>query len=143
MKTGFNNIKNKFFKALAEKQDYSMGGVVNPTTVAFYIVPLINAMIRVGTQEEKERMFLAFIDGDRLVPCNKRGAKGTMERVCIESARECTNARNRQNKLLETNTEKLEMRVHKLGLLENKILVIPLEEDDDFPSELNGSILAR
>ena len=143
MKTGFNNIKNKFFKALAEKQDYSMGGVVNPTTVAFYIVPLINAMIRVGTQEEKERMFLAFIDGDRLVPCNKRGAKGTMERVCIESARECTNARNRQNKLLETNTEKLEMRVHKLGLLENKILVIPLEEDDDFPSELNGLIAMR
>lgn len=143
MKTGFNNIKNKFFKALAEKQDYSMGGVVNPTTVAFYIVPLINAMIRVGTQEEKERMFLAFIDGDRLVPCNKRGAKGTMERVCIESARECTNARSRQNKLLETNTDKLEMRVHKLGLLENKILVVPLEDEDDFPSELNGLIAMR
>ena len=143
MKTGFNNIKNKFFKALAEKQDYSMGGVVNPTTVAFYIVPLINAMIRVGNQEEKERMFLAFIDGDRLVPCNKRGAKGTMEKVCIESARECTNARSRQNKLLETNTEKLEMRVHKLGLLENKILVVPLQDDDDFPSELNGLIAMR
>lgn len=143
MKTGFNNIKNKFFKALVEKQDYSMGSVVNPTTVAFYIVPLINAMIRVGTQEEKERMFLAFIDGDKMVPCNKRGAKGTMERVCIESARECTNARSRQNKLLETNTDKLEMRVHKLGLLENKILVVPLEDEDDFPSELNGLIAMR
>lgn len=143
MKTGFSNIKNKFFKALVEKQDYSMGGLVNPTTVAFYIVPLINAMIRVGTQEEKERMFLAFIDGDKLVPCNKRGAKGTMEKVCIESARECTNARSRQNKLLETNTEKLEMRVHKLGLLENKILVVPLQDDDDFPSELNGLIAMR
>lgn len=143
MKNGFNNIKNKFFQALIERQSYSMGGEVNPTTVAFYIVPLINAMIRVGTQEEKERMFLAFIDGDRLVPCNKRGAKGTMEKVCIESARECTNARSRQNKLLETNTEKLEMRVHKLGLLDNKILVIPLEEDDNFPSELNGLIAMR
>ena len=120
-----------------------MGSVVNPTTVAFYIVPLINAMIRVGTQEEKERMFLAFIDGDKLVPCNKRGAKGTMEKVCIESARECTNARSRQNKLLETNTEKLEMRIHKLGLLENKILVIPLEDDDDFPSEINGLLCMR
>lgn len=143
MKVGFSNIKNKFFKALVEKQDYSMGSVVNPTTVAFYIVPLINAMIRVGTQEEKERMFLAFIDGDRMVPCNKRGAKGTMEKVCIESARECTNARSRQNKLLEVNTDKLEMRVHKLGLLENKILVIPLEDDDDFPSELNGLLAMR
>lgn len=35
---------------------------------------------------------MAFVDGDALVPCNKRGAKGTMERVSVESARECTNA---------------------------------------------------
>ena len=37
-----------------------MNDKINPMTVAFYIVPLINAMIRVGTQEEKERLFWAF-----------------------------------------------------------------------------------
>ena len=143
MKYGFSHINNKFFKALTERQSYSMGGVCNPTTVAFYIVPLINAMIRVGTEEEKERMFIAFVDGDRMVPCNKRGAKGTFEKVAIESVRECINARSRQNKLLDTNTEKLEIRAHKEGLLDNKILIITLDEDDDFPSEINGLLAMR
>ena len=143
MKNGFSNVTNKFFKALVERQSYSMGGEINPTTVAFYIVPLINAMIRVGTEEEKERMFTAFIDGDRMVPCNKRGAKGTLEKVAIESTRECINARSRQNKLLDVNTEKLEIRAHKEGLLDNKILVITLDETDDFPSEINGLIAMR
>lgn len=143
MKYGFSHITNKFFSALVDRQSYSMGGICNPTTVAFYIVPLINAMIRVGTEEEKNRMFVAFIDGDRMVPCNKRGAKGTLEKVAIESTRECINARSRQNKLLDTNTERLEIKAHKEGLLDNKILIITLDEDDEFPSEINGLLAMR
>lgn len=136
--TGFNNINNYFFKCLCSKQSYSMGGKVTPMTVAFYITPLINAMIRVGTQEEKERLFLAFINGHEMVPCNKRGAKGTFEEVAIESVRECTNARTKQNRLLDKAMEELEFKIHKYDLLENKILFIKLE-DEDFLPELNGS----
>ena len=142
-KKGLARIKNEFLKALIEKQSYSMGGKVNPISVAFYIVPLVNAMIRVGTQTEKERMFLAFIDGNREVPSQKRGAKGTMEKVAIESARECTNARSKQNRILDAVEQEIEIKIHKYDLLENKILIIKLDEED-FPSELNGStILAR
>lgn len=140
IKTGLENIKNYFFQTLIEKQSFSMKGEITPITVAFYIVPLVNAMIRVGTMEEKERLFLAFIDGHQMVPCNKRGAKGTFEKVAIESARECTNARTRQNKIKEDTVKKLEIKIHKYGLLDNKILFIKLEEDDDFPPELNGLV---
>ena len=70
-----------------------MGGAVNATTVAFYIVPMMNAMIRVGSMEEKSRLFIALVDGHRQIPCNKRGSKGTTEEVAIESLRECTNAK--------------------------------------------------
>lgn len=143
MKEGFSHIKNNFFKALVEKQSYSMNNEINPTTVAFYIVPLINAMIRVGTQEEKTRMFEAFIDGMKKVPSNKRGAKGTLEYLCIESARECTNAKTRQNNLLDKITDTLEMRIHKYNLLENKILIVCLGYDDDFPAEINGLVAMR
>ena len=132
--------RNYFFRTLIEKQSYSMGGQVTPISVAFYIVPLINAMIRVGTMEEKERLFLAFIDGEQMVPCNKRGAKGTFEKVAIESARECTNARNHQNKEKEQIVERLEAKIFKEGLLDNKVLFIRLDEDDEFPSELNGLV---
>ena len=144
-------IKNEFLKCLLEKQAYSITGnqyagwseivaAANPLSIAFYIVPMINAMIRIGTMPEKERLFMAFIDGSQMVPCGKRGAKGTMERVDIESARECTNAKNKQNKIKEAATDRLEAKIFKYDLLENKILFVRLDEDDDFPSELNGLI---
>ena len=135
--TGFKNIKNYFFKALCEKQSFSMGGKVTPITVAFYITPLINAMIRAGAEDEKQRCFQAFIDGHAMVESHKRGAKGTFEEVAIESARECTNARAKQNRVLDKAVEQLEIKIHKYNLLENKILFVRLD-DEDFPPELNG-----
>lgn len=137
---GFTHINNFFFKTLCEKQEYSMGGKINPTTVAFYIVPMINAMIRVGTMDEKDRLFRAFINGEELVPSGKRGAKGTMEKVAIESARECTNAKAHQDKKKNEIVERLEIKIAKHDLLENKVLFIRLDDDDDFPAELNGLV---
>lgn len=140
--TGLKKIRNSFLKALCEKQSFSMGGKVTPITIAFYITPLINAMIRTGTMEEKERCFQAFIDGEELVVSHKRGANGALEKVAIESARECVNARAKQNRILDKAEEELEIKIHKYGLLENKILFIELDEED-FPAELNGLIAMR
>ena len=148
---GFSNIKNYFFWTIAQKQSYSITGkqfatdqelldALNPISVAFYIVPLINAMVRVGTEEEKARMLTAFLDGHKMIPCLKRGAKGTFEEAAVESTRECINARTRQNKLKDEAVARLEQKIFKYGLLENQILFIRLEEDDEFPSELNGLI---
>lgn len=149
--TGFSHITNSMFKRLLTERGYSITGKTgfswedivektNPTSVAFYVVPLINAMIRVGTMEAKERLFLAFVDGGRQVPSGKRGAKGTMERVDVESTRECINAKNRQDKLKESAVSLLEAKIFKHDLLENKVLFVRLEDDDDFPSELTGLI---
>ena len=143
MSKGFANINNYFFESAIEKQSYSMGGVVNATTVAFYIVPMMNAMIRVGSMEEKERLFIALTDGHRQIPCNKRGAKGTTEEVAIESLRECTNAKAKQGRITDQMVEKLEQKIFKYDLLENKILFVRLDEDDDFPSEINGLIAMK
>ena len=112
MLEGFKHIKNYFFLSVIRKQAYSITGKMNPSdeeiikaltpiNVAFYIVPLMNAMIRMGTMDEKGRLFLGLIDGHQKVPCNKRGAKGTMEEVAIESLRECTNAKSKQNRLTD------------------------------------------
>lgn len=135
---GLKNIKNFFFKTLIEKQSFSMGGKVNPITVAFYIVPLINAMIRVGTMPEKKRLFEAFIDGEKMIESNKRGAKGTLEKVAVESARECTNAKAKQDRITNQMVDVLIARAHKYDLFENKVLIIELKDTDDYPSEVNG-----
>lgn len=145
------NIKNDFFKALLMKQAYSITRKMDatfddvvkkltPTSVAFYIVPLVNGMIRVGSMEEKDRLFTAFIDGSRMVASKKRGAKGTMERIDVEAARECANAKARQDKAKLAAVEKLEQKIFKYDLLENKVLFVRLDDTDTFPSELNGLI---
>lgn len=139
MLKGFEKINNFFFSVLIDKQSYSMGGKVTPISVAFYIVPLINAMIRVGEPAEKDRLFRAFIDGMSMVPSNKRGAKGTEEMVAIESARECTNAHSHQKKFKEDAVAQLEKKILEYNLLDNKILFIRLE-DEDFPAQLNGLV---
>lgn len=136
---GFKKINNFFFKTLVEKQEFAMGGKVNPISVAFYIVPHINAMIRMGTEEEKDRLFTALIDGKKLIPSQKRGAKGTMEYVAVESVRECGNAKSHQDKLKQKIVDSLEIKILKHGLLDNKILFIRLDEED-FPPELNGLV---
>ena len=154
VKEGLKNINNKLLWALMEKQAYSITGAMspsrqqlidamNPISVAFYIVPLVNAMIRVGTMDEKRRLFEAFLDGDKMIPSGKRGAKGTLEKAGVEAARECSNARNRQNKSLENAMDATEIKIYKYDLLENRILFVRLDEDDTFPSELNGLLAMK
>ena len=41
-------------------------------------------MIRVGTMAEKRRLFEAFLDGDKLIPSGKRGAKGTLDKAGVD-----------------------------------------------------------
>ena len=154
VREGLKHINNKLLEALMEKQAYSITGAMgasrqqivdalNPISVAFYIVPLVNAMIRVGTMAEKTRLFEAFLDGDKMIPSGKRGAKGTLDKAGVEAARECSNARNRQNKSLDEAVFAAEAKIHKYDLLENRILFVRLDEDDTFPSELNGLLAMK
>ena len=138
MKHGFENIQNYFFACAVDRQSYSMGGAINPITVAFYIVPMMNAMIRIGTMPEKIRLFEALIDGHRMIPSQKRGAKGTLEQLAIESIRECINAKAKQDRITDQMVDKLEQQIYKYDLLENKILFVRLDFNSDYPSEVVG-----
>jgi len=50
---GIAHLRNPFIKGMAEKNEHSLGSQITPIGVAFYIVPYVNAVTRVGTQEEK------------------------------------------------------------------------------------------
>lgn len=139
--TGLNNITNYGLVTMIEKQSYSMGGKVTPIGIAFYIVPLINALIRVGTQEEKETLFRAFIDPMAVVPSTKRGHKpGDVETTCGQAVRICTNAKNRQDRTKLKVFETLDFKIQKMALDTHKIIIVEVGPDEEFDNTLTGLV---
>lgn len=102
---GISNINNKLFKALIEAQDYSMNGEVTINSVQWYITPILNGMIRIGSKEDKEITFRAFIeDESETFEQKKRATKNKPAEVVIEdiythTARICKNTKSRQDRM--------------------------------------------
>ena len=139
---GFSHLVNEGLRQLVKYQAYSIFGlaatavsedyldtaIVTPINVAFYIAPLVNALIRVGSPSEKELLFKSFVDGEQQIPSTKRGHKGEFESIAEQSARNCANARSRQNKEKEKATELLDIQISNDCLDDNKILILNADE---------------
>ena len=125
---GMNNIINPFFTAFVEKQSYSLKGEVTPFGIAFYIAPYINAVIRIGSQEEKLLLFESMLNHKAYekIPSTKRGCKGQFETRVEQACRNCVNIKNRQTKARDTSLEIIEDIIQKQDLLKNPILIIQL-----------------
>ena len=128
---GLINIQNPYFKALVERQSYSIGDTVTPIGVAFYIAPLINATIRVGTQLEKEIMFKAMLNhcSYDMIPSTKRGEKGKTEMVVTQAVRNATNVRNRQKKSRDEGLAYVEKMILDGGLDNNKLIIAQVSSE--------------
>lgn len=118
---GLKQIKNPFLKALIEKQDYSMKGKINITNISFYISPLINAVVRSGTMDEKEQVFKCLTESDEMVYYKKRD---TWESIHVNTARQTANVRVRQNKLRDKGVELINERIIEKELNLNKVLMV-------------------
>lgn len=82
MQEGLLHIKNRGLQILIEAQSFSLKEKakypypgLTTTDIAFYVAPLINAITRVGTMDDKRAMFYCFIDPMKELPSSKRGAK--------------------------------------------------------------------
>lgn len=140
---GLSNIKNNCIEEIINKQSFSIKDKdhITPITVSFYIAPLINAVIRVGRESEKETLFLSLIDGKRMVPKISRNkvVEGQFESLGEQNARNCVNARGRQNRAKDKAIEQLEMKIIKNSLDENKIIFVEVD-NEDIDSTLTGLI---
>ena len=101
---GLKNINNKLLKALIDAQEYSTNGIISIHNVQWYLTPIGNALIRIGSYEEKELLFKAFIEQDEFFEYKKRATKNTPAQTIQESiydraARFCKNAKSRQDKM--------------------------------------------
>ncbi len=127
---GLKNIKNYFFKTLIAGQKYSLGSqALNSIGIMFYISPLINAVTRVGTLEEKETMFSAFINGEKQVISDKRGSTvNDRETIAEKAVRYCKNAKNKQKKLVDGIKEEVEITLEEQDLSTIPIILVKLKE---------------
>lgn len=132
-------LKDKAAFALS-KPDYAPswknGLAMTPMGAAFFIIPLLNALSRSGTIEEKFLVFSAMLvpNAFKEIPSNKRGHKpGEMEKVLDQALRTCTNVKNRQTRAEEAGMELLTRQAEKM--LDNKVLVFCLE-----PGEIQSTI---
>lgn len=136
---GFSNIKNPFFFSMAKKNDYSiqkMNGI-NYYSMAFYVVPFINAVVRSGTMEEKKTVFdsmlleYAFEDTES----SKRGEKGLKVPLYEEAVTVAERVKRRQTKLQDESMELLENKIEEENLLDNAIILCLCE-----PGEVEKNI---
>lgn len=128
---GLSNIKNKFLSE-AILSDYRIKNTP-PTAIdiAFYISPLINGMVRSGTQEEKELLFRAICEIDEYFDYSKRDKTIVKETIYQRAVRLCTNAKSRQDRSI---TKAMETVIEDINLNKrnnNKILFALVDETID------------
>lgn len=143
---GLHNINNKLIRAIINKQSFSIGGKINYHTMAFYVVPLINALIREGKQEEKILMAEAFMDSDRTVPYKKRGSNDVIQvHIADECARLMGNAKSRQDNKVKKAYTQIEQIIEENKLYENKVIIIDVTEliDKNFTGLVANKLLGK
>ena len=129
---GLTQIKNPFFSAMVEKASYKMKEAT-PMGVAFYVAPLVNAIVRSGTLEEKNIVFQSMLKfrAFEKIPSNKRGHKpGEMEQLYIQAVRTANNVKNRQTRAQDAGMIFLEKMIEENNLLNHKVLLFLLEPGD-------------
>lgn len=126
---GLSKIRSKLFKALIEKQSYSMNGIVNITSVQFYVTPILNSMIRVGSAEDKDLLFRAFIETDEVFKYKKRGeTEESDEDIYTRAARLCYNAKNRQGKEIQKGVDAIDELIQKKEIYKDKVMFINVSD---------------
>lgn len=123
---GLKNIQNPFFKALFEKEELDDPTILD---VGFKIAPLMNAIIRVGTMEEKKMMFDCLSGEDYPVTYKPRGKAETQQSLADAVIRVGNNAKSRQRTATNKAMEYINKQIIENKLEENKILIIDVTDE--------------
>lgn len=127
---GLKQIHNKCFQGFISAQNYSIKGSLNINAVAFYITPLINAICRCGSMEDKRLLFNAFIETDEMFKYKKRGEKEEVDESIYErAARLCKNAKSRQDKIVQKALPELKEKIDNHHTNDNSVMFVKVSPD--------------
>jgi single-stranded DNA-specific DHH superfamily exonuclease len=121
-----------FFRACLDKMAFSIGDHITPEKCAWYIAPMYNALVRIGSQEEKEFCFKALLDSDAtdLIPNETRGHTGEETMLVNEAIRKLNNIKNRQNTQKMKFTEQINDYIVENHIADNQVIFIPIPARD-------------
>lgn len=94
---GLNGFKNKFLQALVKAQEFSMHGILNIHNVTWFISPVLNAVTRMGSMEDRELVFKAMIEQYEEFDYKKRDGSVIKENIYDRAARIAKNIKSRQD----------------------------------------------
>lgn len=136
------NISSPFLQQARIDLSYSLGGDYNAINVGFYIGPLFNAVLRIGTMEEKTLLFRSLLDVDAIseIENGKRGCKGEMVPLVVETLRQATNAKGRQKRRQDKLTELIDTVISEEKLMLNKIILLAIDDFEEDQRALSGLI---
>ncbi len=136
---GMRNINNKFLQAIAKAQEFSTKGEVNIHNISWYWTPICNSMIRIGSLEDRDLLFRAFIETDEIFPYKKRGSTEFVdEDIYTRAARLCKNIKSKQDKMRDKLCEELKEQVN----YNDKVAILVADDADSGIVGLSCSKLA-
>ena len=123
---GLENMQNKALNAMIQAQAYSMHNEVNIHNISWYVTPIFNAMIRIGSLEERTLLFRAFINDYEEFDYKKRDGTIIKENIYDRAARLCKNCKSRQDKM----RDKLFAELKSNANTEDKVVMVEAQDAD-------------
>lgn len=139
---GLKNIKNKQLKELIDRMAFKLKDSLNMINIAFYIAPLINAMIRSGTFDDRKLMFEGFLQRMEYFNYKPRGSSEFVRESIYEKvARLCLSTKQRQDKARNKAFMEIEKEIYKRNKTGDKILIINC--NNKFDNSLTGVVAIK
>lgn len=128
IKNGLSRIMNPFLDGMVKKNDYSIRhkGGIHYQSIAFYVVPYINAVMRVGNQEEKALLFESMLDmtAHKHILSTKKGDQNKFVDLIDESLLMVERVKRRQTQIQDDMVEEASEQIEKYNLLDHPVLII-------------------
>jgi single-stranded-DNA-specific exonuclease len=132
IQNGLSNIQSKALRAFLISAEANLNGVT-VEDIKFKVSPLVSAMIRMGSMEEKTLLFRAFIDDYEEFDYEKRGSLNVeTENIYDRVVRLCKNAKSRQDRAKQKLLDSCQVHEYEHILL--------VEYQDSKPSTLTGLV---
>lgn len=133
VREGLSNIKNPFLHEICKQHQYTLNkrNGLNYLSVAFAVVPFINALTRSGTPEEQDTVFKGMLTQYAFdkVDSSKRGAHEQVYRY-QEAVTVADRVKRRQDKIVNETMEILDSKIQEQHLTDNAVLLLLCEPDE-------------